>query len=681
MKLLTGKKLLFLTSLLLGWTINAAAQSSGSYSGSYSGQSSVRYDSQGRPIGNSAARKDSLQHRDRFADSITLFYRYFDSTRNRTLDSNLNDFSKKLPQPYWFNNMGNYGTAARSYVFSPLMKAGWDAGFHQYDIYNYKVEDTKFFTTTRPFTELAYLLGNKAEQIINILHTQNKKSNFNFSFEYHFGNSPGLFKTQNASNSNMRVTAHYQSNNKRYEGFLIYISNKNSSSENGGLRNVKQLDSLALNDPFEVDTRLGSNLISTRNPFNTSVYTGNMYKDNTLMYRHQYDFGQKDSLVTDSVTYKLFYARFRLQHTISLKSSNYTFSDIYPDSASYQTYFNKTIPSSGDTVKYKDAWSNVTNEFSIISFPEKNNQSQFLKAGIALQNLKGTFGDTASANFYNVYALGEYRNRTRNQKWDIEATGQLYLNGFNAGDYTAFISLKRSLGKSLGYLQLGFQNTNRTPSFIFDPLTNFPVNNKQTFNKENIVRLFADYENPRKSFRLSGEYYLVSNYTYFDSFFVAKQEATLFNMLHISAEKKIKLSKYWNWYVEVHLQQTTGDAPVHVPAFLTRNRIAFEGNFYKNLLLSTGIELRYYSDYKADNYSPFTGQFFYQNSFTTSNRPDINLFFHFQIKSFKSFVRLENVNTLDLSKGFSFTKYNYVSQQYPMQGLWFRFGVWWNFVN
>ena len=152
-------------------------------------------------------------------------------------------------------------------------------------------------------------------------------------------------------------------------------------------------------------------------------------------------------------------------------------------------------------------------------------------------------------------------------------------------------------------------------------------------------------------------------------------------MLHVNAEKKIKLSKYWNWYVEVQLQQTTGDAPVHVPFFLTRNRIAFEGNFYKNLYLSTGMELRYYSDYKADNYSPFTGQFFYQNGYTTSNRPDINLFFHFRIKSFKSFVRLENVNTLDLSKGFSFTKYNYSLQQYPMQGLWFRFGVWWNFVN
>ena len=676
MNLLSGKKILILSSVLLVWKINADAQNRYSQSGS----PTIAYDSQGRPIGNSGSKKDSLQHRDRYADSITIYYRYYDSTRTRSLDSSLNDFSNKLVQPYWYNNLGNYGTAAHSLVFSPLMKAGWDAGFHQYDMYNFRVEDTRFFTTTRPFTELAYLLGNKAEQMINILHTQNRKSNFNFSFEYHFSNSPGLYKTQNASNSNMRATTHYQSPNKRYESFFIFISNKNSSSENGGLQDVKQLDSLALNDPFELNTRLGATALASRNPFNTSVYTGNTYTDNTILYRHQYDFGQKDSLVTDSVTYKLFYARLRIQHTISLKSSSYTFSDVYPDSTNYQTYFNKTI-TSGDTVRYRDAWSNLLNEFSIVSFPEKNNQSQFLKAGIALQNLKGTFADTSSSNFYNVYILGEYRNRTRNQKWDIEANGQLYLNGLNAGDYAALISLKRRLSKSLGYLQLGFQNTNKTPSFIFDPLTSFPVNNKQSYNKENIVRLFADYENPRKNFRLSGEYYLVSNYTYFDSFFVAKQEATLFNMLHVNAEKKIKLSKYWNWYVEVQLQQTTGDAPVHVPFFLTRNRIAFEGNFYKNLYLSTGMELRYYSDYKADNYSPFTGQFFYQNGYTTSNRPDINLFFHFRIKSFKSFVRLENVNTLDLSKGFSFTKYNYSLQQYPMQGLWFRFGVWWNFVN
>ncbi|MDE3236554.1 MAG: hypothetical protein KGO81_11415 [Bacteroidota bacterium] len=646
---------------------------------SASGQN-YSYDRNGVPI--KTKKQDSLQHRDRYADSITIFYRYYDSTRLRTIDSSINDFTTRFPQPYWYNTLGNFGTAAQSLLFSPIMKAGWDEGLHQYDMYNFTLENTKLYQTTRPYTELAYLLGNKAEQLVQITHTQNKRSNFNFSFEYRFTNAPGVYKTQNASNNNLRVTTHYQSPNKRYESFLIFITNKNASSENGGLRNPKDLDSLSFNNPFEVNTRLGTASIATTNPFNTTVNTGNIYKQNTFLYRHQYDFGQKDSIVLDTITRKLFYARFRLQHTITINTNSYNFRDVNADSTLYSTYFNYSLPSSLiDTVNFKDAWSIVTNEFSLISFPDKKNQSQFLKVGAAYQNLKATFADTSSNRFHNIYLLGEYRNRTRNQVWDVDATGQLYMNGMNAGDYAAYISLKRQLGKKIGNLQLGFQNVNRTPSFIFDPMTNFPVNNKTYFKKENLTRLFAAYENPRASFRLAGEYYLVSNYAYFDSFFVAKQASTLFNFLHISAEKKFRLARYWNWYTEVHLQQITGDAPVHVPFFLTRNRIAFEGNFYTNLFLSTGLEIRYFTNYQADGYSPMNGQFYYQNDFTTANTPDVNFFFDVRIKSFKAFVRFENLNTLNTAKGFTFDKYNFNRALYPSQGLWFRFGLWWNFVN
>ena len=357
------------------------------------------------------------------------------------------------------------------------------------------------------------------------------------------------------------------------------------------------------------------------------------------------------------------------------------FQDTSPDSVNYKQYFNLNIPSSADTITYKDSWSNITNELSLVSFPEKNNQSQYLKAGVAIQNLKGTLIDSTVHSFYNIYALGEYRNRTRNQKWDIEANGQLYLAGMNAGDYAALISLKTLLSKSAGYLGLGFQNTNRTASFIFNPLTDFPVSNKQNFNKENITRIFADYENPRQHFKLSGEYFLVSNYTYFDSFFVAAQDARLFNFLHVSAEKVFKITRHWNWYTEVHLQQVAGNAPVHEPFLLTRNRFAFEGNFFTNLFLSTGLELKYYTNYKADNYSPFNGQFFYQNSFTTANRPDINLFFDFRIKTFNAFLRLENLNSLGNITSFQFNHYNYATNLYPSQTLWIRFGIWWNFIN
>ena len=638
----------------------------------------IANDGQGRST-KSNNRNDSLQKRDRYADSITIFYRFFDSTRLRTIDSSINDFTTRFPLPYYYHNLGNNGTAAQSFFFNPRMKAGFDAGFHQYDVYHFTPENTKFYQTTRPYTELAYVLGSKAEQLINFVHTQNKKSNFNFSLEYRFSNAPGNLKNQNASQNNFRFTSHYQTLNKKYEAFLIYLSNKSASSENGGLQDTKNLNNLALNDPYELETRLGRPGTAGRNPFNTNVSTGNIYKESTVLLRHHYDIGTKDSLVTDSVTYKLFYPRLRIEHTLRLTQSSYNYFDNFVDTARYKKYFNYTA--SQDTLYFKNSWRDVTNEFSLISFPEKKNLSQFLKAGIALQNLKGSFDSVTTSNYYNIYVLGEYRNRTRNQIWDIEANGQLFLNGRNAGDYAAYIGMKRMLGKKLGYLNIGFQNVNRSPSFILDPLSRFPINNRIIFSKENIIRIFAMYENPRNGWKLGGEYFAVNNFMYFDSFFSAKQEATLFNVLHLNAEKKIRLGKYWNWYTEIHIQQTTGQPPVNIPFFLTRNRIAFEGNFSTNLFLSTGIELRYNTSYHADNYSPFLGQYFVQNDNDISNRPDINAFLHFRIKSLKGFFRVENLNTLDVSKGFSFSKLNFMTNQNPGTGLWIHLGFWWSFVN
>lgn len=681
MRLLSGRKIwLGLLLLLLGNSALQAQSRFGQTGNLQTNTAPITYDSQGRPMKKNTG-NDSLQRRDRNADSITIFYKYFDSSRLRTIDSSINDFTTRFPLPYYYHTLGNYSTASQSYFFNPILKPGFDAGFHQYDIYSFTVEGTKLYQTTRPYTELSYVLGSKAEQLLSVTHTQNRNSNLNFSVEYRFNNAPGNLKNQNASQNNFRFVTHYQTLNKKYENFLVFISNKSASSENGGLQDVAKLDSLALNDPYELETRLGKAGTAGRNPFNTAVNTGNIYKNTTFLYRHHFDLGSRDSLVTDSVTYQLFYPRFRIEHTFRYTTSNYNFFDKFVDSARYQKYFNYTTRDN-QPISFKDAWSDLYNEFSLISFPDKNNLSQFLKAGIALQNLKGTFDDSvATMSLYNLSVLGEYRNRTRNQIWDIEATGQLYVNGFHSGDYAAYISMKRMLGKKLGYLNIGFQNVNRAPSFILNPISRFPVANRSAYGKENVIRFFALYENPRNGWKLGGEYFAVNNYMYFDSFFSAKQYATLFNVLHLTAEKKFRLSKYWNWYTEIHLQQTTGQPPVNIPFILTRNRIAFEGNFATNLFLSTGLEVRYTTAYKADDYSPFIGQYFVQNTNTISNRPDITAFMHFRIKSFKGFLRVENLNTLNVKNGFSFNKPNFMTTYNPGTGLWTRFGLWWNFVN
>ncbi len=639
--------------------------------------SNVSYDTQGRPFKKNTG-NDSLQKRDRFTDSITIYFRYFDSTRNRTIDSSINDFTARFPMPYYYHHLGNMATASESLFFNPLMKAGFDAGFHQFDVYKFTLENTKFFQTTRPYTELAYVIGSKAEQLLSFTHTQNKKSNFNFSLEYRFLNAPGNLKNQNASLNNYRFTSQYQTLNKKYGAQFIFLANKSAASENGGLQDPKKLDSLALNDPYELETRLGKPGTASRSPFNTTVNTGNIYNETTFLLRHHYDIGSKDSLVTDSVTYKLFFPRLRFEHTFRYTTNKYNFFDHFVDSVRYQKFFNYTA--NNDSLYFKDAWKDVTNEFSIISFPEKTNLSQFVKAGIGLQNLTGEFA-SGTFQYYNLYVLGEYRNRTRNQVWDIEANGQFYINGTNAGDYAANIRMKRLLGKKLGYLQIGFQNVNRSPSFILDGVSSFPINNRINYGKENIVRLFSLYENPRNGWKLGAEYFAVNNFMYFEKFISANQESTLFNVLHLNAEKKFRLSKYWNWYTEIHLQQTTGDPPVNIPLLLTRNRFAFEGNFSTNLFLSTGLEIKYNSAYYANNYSPFLGQYFVQKDNAISNRPEINAFLHWRIKSLKGFFRVENLNTLNVSNGFSFNQPNFMSNLYPGTALWLHLGIWWSFVN
>jgi hypothetical protein len=66
---------------------------------------------------------------------------------------------------------------------------------------------------------------------------------------------------------------------------------------------------------------------------------------------------------------------------------------------------------------------------------------------------------------------------------------------------------------------------------------------------------------------------------------------------------------------------------------------------------------------------------------TISNRPDVAAFFHFRIRGFSGYLRAENLNTLNLSDGISFTRNNFAAPMYPTQGFMIRFGIQWWYVN
>jgi hypothetical protein len=638
----------------------------------------------------SSSGTDSLHHRNRNEDSVTIDYRYLDSARHFKLDSSVNDFTTRWPIPSTNIYLGNLGTASRSILFDPNERPGWDPGFHAFDIYKWKPESIRFFNTTRPYTELTYLLGSRTEQILGVVHTQNVKPNWNVSFRYNLINSPGFFQNQNTNHDNLLFTSWYEGKKKRYNNYFFVLANSLQSSENGGIRSDENYlgNTLVYKDRFNIPTNLGTGEPYSTNFFSTNIKTGNRYREFTAFMRQQYDLGKKDSLVTDSTVIPLFYPRVRFEHTISYSVYKYQYFDYNTagapsDTQYYHVNYNLLI-NPGDTLYYRDRWKNLVNDFSIYQFPDAKNLQQFVRLGATFETMKGEFVSD-NASLYDLILHGEYRNKTRNQKWDVELFGSLYSAGFNSGDYNAHISLKRFVGKKKqGYAEIGVENVNRSPSFLFDSRSSFHLDTVSSgFNKENSTHILASIYQPFLKLRLSADYYLISNYMYFADFYKLKQYEPLFNFLSISAQKVFRLGRHFNWYADVYFQQKTGSVPLHIPTVFTRNRLAYEGNFFKNLNLFTGFEIKYHTPYKADGYSPVLGQFFYQDSVTISNGPDIAAFLQFRIRSFKAFIRAENLNTAEITKegGFGFTNNNLAAPSYPYPGLQIRVGIWWSFVN
>jgi len=622
---------------------------------------------------------DSLQKRDKAEDSIAIYYRLYNSLAIRNMDTSVNDFFSKFILPYSNYNLGNLGNASRSYLFNPLQRGGWDAGFRSYEVYNYTLEQTPFYQTTKPYTELGYLLGGKGEQLIELLHTQNKTKQFNYSFAYRFSNAPGNLKNQHANLNNMRITANYQSKRKRYASYWVMLLNKSASSENGGLVNSNLIDSLSLNNPYELETRLGISGVSFRNPFNTSIATGTTYKEQNFVWKQTYDIGQKDSVVKDTVTTYLFYPRLRFQNEIKYQSNQFAFADANPLALNYEQYFNYKLPV-GQTMLFQDQWKRFTNEFSLVSFPEKTNPNQFLQVGLGYQQLN--FNDTLlSWSNHDVYGLGVYKNKTKNLRWDIQASGKLFLNGYHAGDYEALFSLTSVFNKKGDQVALWLQNSNRTPSFNRLGITAFPISKLSTIDKENIIELGAMWDQKSRGLTASFQYKLIQNFQYFGSGYQPLVYDKALSYMKGTVSNQLKLSTHWNWYNELSLQLVDPNAPLHLPVIFTRQRLAFEGNFFKNLFLSTGLELIYHSAFQPDAYMPLTGQFYLQDQFTTNNRPIANAFLNFRIKRFKGFIRMEQLNTLLATSNQLGTRYQFTAPNYLGTGTWLRVGIWWNFIN
>ena len=127
----------------------------------------------------------------------------------------------------------------------------------------------------------------------------------------------------------------------------------------------------------------------------------------------------------------------------------------------------------------------------------------------------------------------------------------------------------------------------------------------------------------------------------------------------------------------VTYQKSSDEDVLPVPMLNVYTNLFLHFKIAKVLTVDLGADARFFTKYKAPDYSPALGQFTVQDNgaanVETGNYPIVNAYANMHLKHTRFFVMMSHVNA---SSGDSF-----LVPHYPVNGRIFRFGVSWNFFN
>ena len=132
-----------------------------------------------------------------------------------------------------------------------------------------------------------------------------------------------------------------------------------------------------------------------------------------------------------------------------------------------------------------------------------------------------------------------------------------------------------------------------------------------------------------------------------------------------------------NWETQVTYQKSTDDDILAVPSLNVYTNLYLHFKIARVLSVDLGADVRYFSKYKAPDYSPALGQYTVQDNgeknVETGNYPFVGVYANMHLKHTRFFLMMSHINA---SKGDFF-----LTPHYPANGRVLHFGVSWNFFN
>lgn len=175
---------------------------------------------------------------------------------------------------------------------------------------------------------------------------------------------------------------------------------------------------------------------------------------------------------------------------------------------------------------------------------------------------------------------------------------------------------------------------------------------------------------------LAQKYNITEDYGRTGNSVSVKQSSGNINLLTLQLSQDFTFGPL-NWESLVTYQKTSNEDVLPVPLLNVYTNLYLKFKIARVLSVDLGGDLRYFTKYKALDYSPALGRYTVQdngdNNVEVGNFPYINVYANMHLKHTRFFIMMSHVNG---SNGEYF-----LTPHYPLNGRIIRFGVSWNFFN
>ena len=563
-----------------------------------------------------------------------------------TLPDNMHRVSAYEQNNYLIQNLGNIGTAQRSLFYEAPSVIGRTSGYNAYNAFYTTPDQIRYFDTRSPYTDIEALFAGGGRAISKVTFTLNDSTQFNIggSFNAIRAEKQLAYLTRGdrqVVSNDWNIFGFYRpSKLKKYLLLFNTTQFQHTVQEQGGI-----IDPALQPEPAVGDTITFFD-----------YKDANVYLDEATSYDKRGGLHLYQQFDLDSI--------FQVYHTMNYVQQIVRFTDAY-DLTDYDQYiYDQRAMETDSVIEEGSFFKDFSNEIGLKGNTKKFSYTTYYKNRLIKNQV---FRDQSTLKEVEHYLGGTLRQQITSKIF-LSASGEFLFDGnyFAEGDFTSdfFDATYSRVVRQPSFLENRYFGQQRTWEQSFD--------NETSDNLEGAIKLNSH----RISFRPFLRFNRIANYIYFDQNKLPAQANSDIILLTPGLNFDYSLTDKIRWSSSIRYNSITGGSASNyrLPQIMALNQLAYRNEIFDGkMIVHTGIDVFYQSDYKPLAYDPVIQQFYLQDNFTSDAFAKVDLFLNFKVGNIMLMLKLGHVNQQEFKGYFISPNFSGAKRTLDMGVRWLFF--------